>query len=417
MLKNIFIQNKETISNYLWRALQLLGKEGVTFFIFFISAKYLNPIEFGTYNYLLAAIFFLIMFGDFGISNATSKFVTEYEIVDKDKLKAVLFNSSIIIAILSLIIIVFTFFFGHSYFKEKFLYVTYLLPLVFLAPMTSLYDGIYRGLKRFKSLTIISLCVGLPFLPFTVLLIKQYGLVGALLAQVLFYLILLFALGAFYREWHFKIHKKLILEINKYSLIIGFSTLGFFLFTRINVLILGQYNFIEQIGYYEIINKLFAALLIPFGILSQVIAPQVTTAVARKDGPILRNLFKRYISFAAITSTILAIGVYFGFPILATLFLHGYDTKSIVMILNILLILLISQSVSNVASIGFSTASGHAHLNMYFLIVFGVINVILTTIFVKLFGFIGVIYSTVIIKLVADISFTALYYILYVREK
>ncbi|GAH37984.1 unnamed protein product, partial [marine sediment metagenome] len=38
--------------------------------------------------------------------------------------------------------------------------------------------------------------------------------------------------------------------------------------------------------------------------------------------------------------------------------------------LYILSVLLITQSMSLIASVGFSTASGHAKLNMYFLLIF-----------------------------------------------
>jgi len=155
MLNKHYNTHKETIHNFIWRSLQVFGKQGITFLIFILCAKLLSPYEFGIYNYVLAIIFFLIIFGDFGISTATSKYVAEYNVTDKKKLKSVLFNSGIIILGLTLLITLITITIGPWYLKEKYVYVLYLLPLIFLAPMTSLYDGIYRGLKRFKSLAII----------------------------------------------------------------------------------------------------------------------------------------------------------------------------------------------------------------------------------------------------------------------
>lgn len=410
MLKSIYQKYKDIIHDYFWRALQIFGKEGVTFFIFIISAKFLIPIDFGRYNYLMAVVFFLILFGDFGISTATSKFIAQYHETDKDRFKMVLFNSALVIATISLLVVFLTLLFGRAFLKENYTFVIYLLPLAFLAPMTSLFDGIYRGLKRFRELTVISLCIGIPFLFITVLLIKSMGLVGALLAQDLFYLLLLLALSAFYREWHFKLHKATMIEIAKYSLIIGITTLGYFLFTRINVILLGRLGYIVQIGYYEIINKMFAILLIPYTILSQVLAPRVTRLVARGETGELVAEYKKYLFFSAASASLLAAVVYFSFPLAAKLFLPGYDSQEIGKILSFLLIILVTQSASSVASVGFSTASGHAKLNMYFLMVFGVLNVILTTIFINLFGFWGVIYSTVLIKASSDIGFMYTYY-------
>ena len=60
-------------------------KDGVNFVIFILAAKLLSPYEFGVYNYVLAAIFFLILFGDFGISMAASKYVAEYQATAPDK--------------------------------------------------------------------------------------------------------------------------------------------------------------------------------------------------------------------------------------------------------------------------------------------------------------------------------------------
>src|SRR3990167_1032932 len=131
MLKTKYHQHKETIHNLIWRALQVFGKQGITFLIFISCAKLLSPYEFGIYNYALAIIFFLIIFGDFGISTATSKYVAEYNVTNKEKLKSVLFNSGIIILGLTVLITILTLVVGPWYLKEKYIYVLYLLPLIF----------------------------------------------------------------------------------------------------------------------------------------------------------------------------------------------------------------------------------------------------------------------------------------------
>ena len=183
-----YLLNKETLNNFFWRSLQIFGKQGITFFIFIICAFLLPPFEFGVYNYILAIIYFLIMFGDFGISTSVSKYVAEYSLTDKNKLKNVLFSSGILIFGLTIIITVLTVLFGEFYLKENYIYILYLLPMLFLSPMTSLYDGIYRGLKKFKELAIISTIVGIISIFMIYFLIINFGLLGALIAQSLFYL-------------------------------------------------------------------------------------------------------------------------------------------------------------------------------------------------------------------------------------
>jgi len=399
-------QHREIINNFIWRSMQLFGKHGIIFLIFIFSAKMLTPYEFGIYNYSLAIIFFLIIFGDFGISTASSKFVSEYNAINKEKLKSVPFNSAIIILALAIVVTILALLIGPWYLKDKFSYVLYLLPLIFLAPMTSLYDGLFRGLKQFRKLAFISLIVGVVSLSFVYVLIKNYGLTGALMSQVIFYFLLFIALSLGYKNFHFRLNKEVIRDIAKYSFIVGIAGIGFFIFTRINILILGKFGFITEIGYYEIINKIFAILVIPATILAQVISPTITEMYTKSQIDILISKYKKYILLSFLLGVILVISTIILFPILLKYFLQQYDSQTLIKILYILSILLITQSISAIASVGFSTSSGYAKLNMYFLLIFGALNIPLSIILIKQIGFFGIIYSTLIIKGLSDISFT-----------
>ena len=294
MIKRIYENHKETIHNFIWRSLQTFGKQGITFLIFIISAKLLIPYEFGIYNYVLAIIFFLIIFGDFGISTATSKYVAEYNATDKEKLKLILFNSGVMILGLTVLITILTLLLGKFFLEEKYVYVLYLLPLIFLAPMTSLYDGIYRGLKKFKKLAIISIIVGVVSLSFVYFLIKSYGLIGALIAQNLFYLILFLTLALGYREFSFKWDREVMKKVGRYSFTYGLAIIGNYLFIRFGILILGHYNYIEQIGTYELLNKIFMILVLPFTMLGQVVAPNFSVFSAKKKYRVIYNKLKFY---------------------------------------------------------------------------------------------------------------------------
>ncbi len=389
------------------------GKQGITFIIFILAAKLLIPYDFGIYNYTLAIIFLLIMFADFGISTATSKYVAEYNATDKEKLKSVLFNSGIIIFGLTLMIGLIAIFFGKFYLKENYIYVLYLLPLIFLIPMTSLYDGIYRGLKKFKYLSIISILVGLFSLSFVYILIKQYGLIGALIAQNLFYFILFLALALGYKEFHFKLNKSVIKEIGKYSFIIGISGLGFFLYTRIGVLILGHFGYIIEIGYYEIITKIFLILAIPFTILGQVIAPNITELTSKKKHNLVRVQFTKYLFVSISIGIILALIIFFALPIIIKLFLPEYFNQDFLVMLTLLLIIFPLTATSGLLANGFTVATGKAKYSLL-TIPFGIVNIFLSLIFIINFGFIGVIYAMVISSTLNRIL---TYYLLYKNLK
>ncbi len=396
MIENIYSKHKETIHNFFWRALQIFGKQGVTFLIFIVCAKVLSPYDFGIYNYVLAIIFFLIIFGDFGISTATSKYVAEYNAVNQKKLESVLFSSALIIFVFALIVSLFVLVYGKLIFPEQYKYIFYLLPLVFFAPMTSLYDGIYRGLKRFKQLSVISLIVGFVSLVFVYFLIKSYGLVGALIAQNLFYITLFLFLASGYKNFNFKLNKKIMIEIGKYSLLVGIANLSLFLYTRIDVIILGQLGFIEEIGYYEIINKIFMILMMPITLLGTVVAPNTTKNFAFKKYSYIKNKLMKESLFLFLVGLLVAISAFFLFPVIFNLVLPEYDFKMLTQILTLMLLLIPFRYFSSYISGGYITPSGYVKVLSTVMLIFGFLNIFLNYILIGYFGFIGVIYATLI---------------------
>jgi len=417
MLYKTYQNHNEIIHNLIWRSMQIFGKQGITFLIFILSAKMLSPFEFGIYNYVIALISLLVIFSDFGISTATSKYVAEYNVTDKEKLKSILFNTGIIIASLTAVISVVVLFFGKVFLGDKYLYVVYLLPLVFLTPITSLYDGIYRGLKKFKYLAIISLIIGLISLSFVYILIKQYGLIGALISQNLFYLLLFLALGFGYRDFSLKINKDVMINIGEYSLFVGVAGLSYFLYTRIDVLILGHFDYIVEIGVYEIVNKVIMLLIIPFAIISQVVAPDITRLYSKGKLDYLVMKIQKYMFFSFLLGLALSFVTFFFFHLVLKMFLPEYYNSTILFTLNILLFIFLFQCVSYVVGNGFSISTGHAKLNMRVLMIFGIINVILDIILIKAYGFNGLIYTKLIVGVLANISFILYYYKILINEE
>jgi len=149
----LYLKHKSTLNDLFWRVLQVASQQGMILFLFILCAHLLSPTEFGLYNYTLAIVLFLVMFGDFGISLASSKYVAEYNSVDKEKVRAIPFNAGTIILILGTVISILAFIFGPIYFKSYFNLVEYVLPLIFLSPLVSL---LRRYISRFAAIPITS---------------------------------------------------------------------------------------------------------------------------------------------------------------------------------------------------------------------------------------------------------------------
>ena len=416
MIKRKYQEHKETVHNFFWRALQVIGKDGIIFLIFLISARLLTPYEFGIYNYILAAVFFLIMFGDFGISTATSKYVAEYNVIDKRKLKLILFSSGLIIFGLTVLMIVLTVAFGKFFLADKYRYILYLLPLVFLAPMTSLYDGVYRGLKKFKRLALISIIVGVISLSFVYFLISHYGLIGALISQNLFYLILLISLAVGHKEFNFKLDRSVTKSLLQYSIIIGVINLSYFLYSRFDILILGKMGFIVEIGYYELVNKFLAFLMLPLLILSQINAPNIVSTYYKKKKSAVLAMLRKNIKYSLLFSIVISLVAFIVIPFVIEVILPSYYNQNLLTILYILLFVFVFQSVSSFIGNSFIVSTGHAKINMIILIIFGILNVVLDLIFIYYFGFIGVAYSKIVVGVTSNVILMIWYYLALKRE-
>jgi len=417
-IKDFFItkyqNNKELSYSFGWRLTQILTKQGSSALMFFIATYFLTKGEMGIYNYMSSALFLMIVFADFGISTATSKCVAQYNTEDKGKVGKVLFNSGLIIFVISSLVILLMVLFGKRIFPEYYTYLNYALPFIFIYPLTSLLDGIYRGLKRFKILAIVSICTGILGILFSYILVTVYGLIGAILTQVIFFSLYAVILLIFHKGYELKYDSKLLKDIFSYSIYFGIATLGYFLFSKVNILIFGRYNLLEEIAVYELLNKIFAIFLIPFTVLGQVLSPNVVEMFSLKKYENVRRLFKKSLIY---------------FFILAILFIPitMFVTKSGIDILfpqyssGILMALLLPVALTSAKAIpvliintGLITSTGHAKYMAVENVAVGVLNVLLNIFVIQIYGYIGVVWVTLILQ---SISLVVLYIVYYRRLK
>ena len=410
-----YFSNKEIINNFIWRSLQSIGKQAVTFIIVILCAKLLSPYDFGIYNYILAIVFLLIMFCDFGISSATSKYVAEFNSTDKIKLKYILFNSLILIIGFGSIIIFLIMLFGKYIFFDNYLFILYTIPLLFLIPISSLYDGIFRGLKKFKTLAWITLAVGGISIIIVYLIVTTFGLIGALISQSVFYTLLVLVLSIVNGKFEFKFDKTLMRQILNYSLIIGISSIGYFLYSRVDILILAQFGYIQEIGFYEIINRGFEFMFLPFVLLAQVISPNITAIFSNHKYTLVRNKLRFFMKLIIPLAILMAILFYLLFPMFIQTFLPAYYISEMIIIITILTFLIPSKIWGVFQTQSFIVATGYAKIIAITTLICGFLNVILDIIFIELIGFTGVFLTTLLIH-TANIVFQTYYYNLKMKE-
>ena len=415
-IKDFFLtkyqNNKELSYSFGWRLTQILMKQGSSALMFFIATYFLTKGEMGIYNYMSSVLFLMIVFADFGISTATSKYIAQYNTISKEKVNKVLFNSGLVIFFVSMLVILLVAIFAQRIFPKYYIYLYYALPFIFIYPLSSLLDGIYRGLRRFKILAIVSICTGILGVLFSYILVTTYGLIGAVVTQVVFFSLYTVILLVLHKGYEFKYDFKVIKEIVSYSVYFGIATLGYFLFSRVNILILGSYNLLEEIAVYELLNKIFIIFLIPFTVLGQVLAPNVVEMFSLKKYENVRKLFRKSLVY------LLTIGILF-IPVAMFITKVGIDVLFPLYSNDILMSLLLPVALTSakaipvlVINMGLITSTGHAKYMAIENVIVGVLNVLLNIFVIQIYGYIGVVWVTFILQ---SISLIVLYIVYYKR--
>lgn len=364
--------HKDFSINFVWRFLQIFGKQGVVFLIFLISAKYLEPKEFGQLSYSMALIFLLATFCDFGISTVVSKQASESYKTDSEKLKKIMPTMLISVSVFSFFIILTSYAIFSVFFPEQLFYFKYLFPLLFLIPATSLFDGYFRGIKSFKKPSIIVMSSGLVSIIFSFLFILNFGIRGAMLSQVFLYFSL-FLLFLFQNKVSFVFDHKIVKNILKYSIVVGLANIGSMLFLKAFQIVAGYAGYSLEVGYFELVSRIMQIAIIMFSIAGQVIA--VDNIHMYHDNKIkFVKFYKKSLFLSFIFSLVITILFFLIVPGFVKNFFNKYYTAEFIFIFYLSLLSLPGMLVEAFVSNGFITPLGYAKILTYSIVIASLIN-------------------------------------------
>ncbi len=399
-MKSHYHKYKEFFHAIFWRGFQFLGKQGLGMLSLALMVFLLNPLEYGKFEYATAVIIFLTVFCDFGISAAVGRYAARYIAARNKRLTTLLWSSVLLISSLAVVIALLIFIFGKYLIAAEYLLLVFsLLPLLLFAPLVSVQDGMYRANGLYRRLSLIALVSGIVNILALFVFIPKYGALGAAISYVLSYFVN-FLLLIFGMPIHrLKLHAESIKEIGAYALVYGIGAISYFLFSKIDVLIMGHYGYIQEIAIYSFITKVCLFLLAPFYLISDILAPKIAALTVKKTAKTIKNklfLFVRYLIPSAAVFGII------GFFLLWGIFsvLPKYHMLLVIPILvpSVLIFALISYA--TVINSSFIVSTGHAHLMMKINIVLGIFNTIFS-ILVASYGAVYIIYITLISHLIA----------------
>jgi O-antigen/teichoic acid export membrane protein len=189
------------------------------------------------------------------------------------------------------------------------------------------------------------------------------------------------------------------------------AILGNYLFIRFGILILGHYNYIEEIATYELINKIFMILLLPFSLLGQVVAPNFAILSAKKENKRIYDKSIKYTIIFLIIGLVLGLIFYFILPFAFKIFFLNYFTKPYFKITFLLsLVIFVTNVWAATFDAGILIPTGHAKLMAKFYIAIGILGSILSLVLVNYIGFIGVILSMAISSFIMVVGLRTLYF-------
>lgn len=389
------------ITESIWRGLQMLVSGGALIFVMFFAASHLGPEVFGRLAYTLAVVSFVALFANFGISAAASKHVAE-----TGDARTTLWTAGLIVAALGTLAIIISLILAWLW-PGEFALLAIASPILLFKPLGALADGVLRGVRRFKILSLIAL-VCAPLLIISAFLFSPLGGAGILLAFVVYYTAS--AIGCIWavgveKRWSHKARSALM-----YALWIGIGSLGYFFFSRIDIIVLRGAGYVSVIGEFELINQALQLLVFPLVVVGHVIAPRISKMLTDGNIDDVRRISWQALVVSFVVGVAASVALLSLFPIVVNAFFPAYATSSFMSILTILCFLLPLQFWSIFSVHAFMTPGGFASIYTTTAIIGGVFNTILDVVAVILFGAMGIFYVTLLVHSVVIVVTAMIYF-------
>lgn len=398
---------RHSIQNLIYRIIGVGFKQGANIVIFFIAAKILTPHDFGLYNYLFAFALALAILSDFGVSTAVAKYVAKHKALNSAPKKAII-GSAVVVVIGVSTLLAFGLLAAHSFVRIDTAYLLPLFVIIYSMPLFSVFDGAYRGEHDNKALAYAAGCGAVVAITGSLFLIDRFGIIGALVSQIVFYMVGIFIFVLRYKSPIFEVSTETMRDVARISIPLGMIGLVYLAYARMDTILLGLFGYTIEVGYYEVVNKVILLLSLPIQIFAQVEAPRMVALwhTARlKVAPLVRKHL--FISIPIFVFS--AAGTYLIVPTLLRAFFGEYANETVYIMLGALLIAYVFQATSDLIGNVFTVATDHEKLNLYILTIFAVANLCFVYFGIKYFGPVGIAYAKIAVYAPYTIIFLSLY--------
>lgn len=294
--------------DFILRALSVGLKQGFILLSSFIAAKLLSLPQYGEFSYLMTVFAVALMVSDFGLSTAITRFVAQQ--ADKSYAVRVL-RQSLLLACGFLVVASIGVFVGIFFGLIVLTYSNAVLLLfaVGCALVTTVYEGVLRGLQEYQQsaiATTVATLLALPLLWFGAL----YGGIQGALGAIIFYWVMCVIVLVYTSRLGFgdvTSERQLFRQILAYAVQFGIAAMSYFLFSRYIVFVLGSNNEWESLAVYDLLSKVMLLFTFPLSIYGQVLAPVFAKEPYLSDKKLVKQQLSRYTLILTAVSVIVTL--------------------------------------------------------------------------------------------------------------
>jgi O-antigen/teichoic acid export membrane protein len=234
-------------------------------------------------------------------------------------------------------------------------------------------------------------------LPAGYALVRALGVRGALLTQAVLQGVLLVLLARGWRVHTARVDWRGVGEVVRYGAWIGLANAGYYLYTRIDVFLMGQFGYLAEIAPYELVTRALMLAALPFIVFGQALAPRVASRVATDGAATVLPDIRRHVLVSVGLGFVLAAALYLGFPPLIRAALPDYASPALLISVVLLALLLPSRCWDALLCQGYIVPAGMARILTVTTLAGGLVNVLGDWVALRWFGYAGVIWTTLLV--------------------
>jgi O-antigen/teichoic acid export membrane protein len=368
-----------------------------------IMARYLGPDGLGLFSMVTMIAGTIALVVGVGIDGAVVKYVAEYK-NDKSKLHAILSSAFITVAILGVVASIVLFMLSDKLagiFDMPSL--SYLLKIyAFVLPFSLVYGvilGSLNGLREMKYYSLFNTLNGIMIFLFIVtFLFLGFGVVGAVIGDMLALIVVLIIAGVITRKFvHFTItdYRKNTKKLTSFgSRLMGVSSINL-LYTQADILLIGYFLTVSDVGYYAAAVSLSRFFWRVPQSVQMVTYPATSEYLSEGKQESLNKMIDKSMKYSACILLITGLGVWFFAKDIVT-FLFGDEFIYAVLPLQILLIGTVINGATSRPIGGSLAGAGRPELDLIKVSVTATVNVLLNVLLIPRFGVVGAAMATAI---------------------